>query len=374
MKISSNFDSGNIEVLSLDHSSDIRLAIRKDTNSDFLQWFHFRLQGVKGIRCTLNITNAGETSYPDGWKIYQACASYDRENWFRVPTHFDGKNLQMKFTPEFDSVFFAYFAPYSWERHLDLISYAQESPVCSVSDIGETVEGRDINLVTFGEAGEGKKNIWVIARQHPGESMAEWFMEGLISKLSDPHDAVVKKLLHKAVFYLVPNMNPDGSIHGNLRSNFAGANLNREWETPSLDKSPEVFYVRKKMEETGVDLFLDIHGDESIPYNFLSCCEGIPGYSEKMAANEAFFLKKWITVNPEMQDVFGYDKDKPGEANLTIGSNWVGHRFNCLSATVELPFIDNLNFPNELEGWSPDRSIQLGTSVVVPILSVLDQL
>lgn len=374
MKISSNFDSGNIEVLSLDHSSDIRLAIRKDTNSDFLQWFHFRLQGVKGIRCTLNITNAGETSYPDGWPIYKACASYDRDSWFRIPTHFDGKNLQLNFTPEYDSVFIAYFAPYSWERHLDLISYAQESPACSVSDIGETVEGRDINLVTFGEPDSGKKNVWIIARQHPGESMAEWFMEGLINKLSDPHDAVVKKLLQKAVFYLVPNMNPDGSIHGNLRSNFAGANLNREWQEPSLEKSPEVFYVRKKMEETGVDLFLDIHGDESIPYNFLSCCEGIPGYSEKMASLEAAFLKKWITVNPEMQDVHGYEKDKPGEANLTIGSNWVGHRFNCLAATVELPFIDNLNFPNELEGWSPDRSVQLGTSVVVPILSVLDQL
>jgi len=374
MKISTQFDSGNIEVLSLDHSSDIRLAIRKDTNSDFFQWFHFRLQGVRGIRCGISIVNAGDSSYPEGWGPYKACASYDRENWFRVPTHFNGKALEIQFTPELDSVFFAYFAPYSWDRHLDLISFAQESAQCTVSDIGTTVEGRDINLVTFGEPDDHKKKIWVIARQHPGESMAEWFMEGLINKLSDPHDAVVKKLLHDAVFYLVPNMNPDGAIHGNLRSNAAGANLNREWETPSTERSPEVFWVRKKMEETGVDLFLDIHGDEAIPYNFLSCCEGIPAYSEKLAGLESVFLKKWISVNPEMQDVFGYEKDKPGEANLTIASNWVGQRFNCLSATVEMPFIDNHNFPNELEGWSPDRSVQLGASVVIPVLSVLPQL
>ena len=28
-------------------------------------------------------------------------------------------------------------------------------------------------------------------------------------------------------------MNPDGSVRGNLRTNAAGANLNREWMTPS---------------------------------------------------------------------------------------------------------------------------------------------
>ena len=48
----------------------------------------------------------------------------------------------------------------------------------------------------------------------------------------------------------------------------AGANLNREWsnlgdyEAPSLERSPEVVAVMNKMEETGVDCFIDIHGDE----------------------------------------------------------------------------------------------------------------
>ena len=41
-------------------------------------------------------------------------------------------------------------------------------------------------------------------------------------------------------------MNPDGSVLGNLRTNAAGANLNREWENPTLERSPEVFSVREK--------------------------------------------------------------------------------------------------------------------------------
>ena len=38
----------------------------------------------------------------------------------------------------------------------------------------------------------------------------------------------------------IPNMNPDGSYRGHLRTNASGANLNREWKEPTLEKSPEV--------------------------------------------------------------------------------------------------------------------------------------
>ena len=43
-------------------------------------------------------------------------------------------------------------------------------------------------------------------------------------------------------FHIVPNMNPDGSVRGHLRTNACGANLNREWaatadyEAPSLER------------------------------------------------------------------------------------------------------------------------------------------
>ncbi len=69
-------------------------------------------------------------------------------------------------------------------------------------------------------------------------------------------------------------MNPDGSIRGHLRTNAIGVNLNREWQSPSMERSPEVFFVRERMLETGVDMCLDIHGDEAIPYNFVAGSAG----------------------------------------------------------------------------------------------------
>lgn len=66
------------------------------------------------------------------------------------------------------------------------------------------------------------------------------FFAGFLERLLDKHSALARLALQKAVFYVVPNMNPDGSWRGHLRTNAVGANLNREWAKPSLDRSPEV--------------------------------------------------------------------------------------------------------------------------------------
>lgn len=374
MKISSNFDSGNIDIIDDSDITNIQLKIQKDSNSDFFQWFHFRLQGETGKEYTMKIINAHESSYVDGWKNYRACASYDRKEWFRVPTDFDGTNLIIKHKLEHDNVYYAYFAPYSYDRHLDLIGNAQNSPICKVSDLGNTVDGHDINLLSIGTGTENKKVFWIIARQHPGESMAEWFIEGMIERLLNENDTTSKAILEKAFFYVIPNMNPDGSMSGNLRSNAAGANLNREWMTPSTEKSPEVYYVREKIHQTGVDLFLDVHGDEAIPYNFIAACEGNPSYDERIQKLEEKFLNDFVEANSAFQNLHGYEKDKFGEANLTLATNYIGETFKCLSMTLEMPFKDDDNNPDEKSGWSPEKCKKLGASVLEPMLKIVDQL
>lgn len=374
MQISSNFDSGNIHVVAAERADNIQLEIKKDNQSEYYQWFHFKLHNLEHVEHTLNITNAGQSAYLEGWPGYQAVASYDREHWFRVPTEFDGQNLIIKFTPDYDSTYFAYFAPYSYERHQDLIHNAQLDIDCQLQVLGQTLDGRDISLLKIGEEGEGKKTIWLTARQHPGETMAEWFMEGFLDRLLDEDDGAARALLNKAVFYVVPNMNPDGSVRGHLRTNAAGVNLNREWATPTIEKSPEVYLVREKMLETGVDLFLDIHGDEALPVNFVAGCEGNPSYNDKLKSLEDQFKAILLNITPEFQDDKGYTKDEPGKANLALAANWVGEQFKCLSYTVEMPFKDNELLPDYSVGWSDNRSSLLGRDFLTAIFHVVDDL
>ncbi len=373
VNISSKFDGGNIEVIKADDVKNIQLKIENDTNSEFLQWFYFRMQGTEGQDCKLEILNAGDAAYPDGWEDYQVRISYDRVNWFTAPTSYDGSKLTIEITPESNSVYFAYFAPYTYEQHLDLIHYAQESPLCSMESLGETTQGRPIDFLQIGE-GDGKKKLWVIARQHPGESMAEWFMQGLIERILDEEDSASVELLEKANIYLIPNMNIDGSILGNLRVNGKGVNLNREWQNPNKETSPEVFYAKQKMREIGMDFNLDVHGDEGLPYVFLSGIEGIPSFDAKLNMLTDAFMNNWKIINPDMQDVHGYPKNAPGEANLMVCSKNLGEEFKCLSQTLEMPFKQNNNIPDEVYGWSPDRSIKLGASLVSNLLSIVDDL
>ncbi|EAR53838.1 hypothetical protein SKA34_04325 [Photobacterium sp. SKA34] len=376
MKIFSNFESGSINVVKADSKDDIQLSIPNDNNSELHQWFHFRLETEAQQPHNFTILELANSAYPEGWKSYDVVASYDREEWFRIPAEFDGDKLTFSVIPENGSMYFAYFAPYSYDRHQDLLHLAQSHYNCRLETLGHTLDNRDMSLLVIGDesTAENKKKVWVIARQHPGETMAEWFAEGLVQRLLDETDTVGRALLEKAVFYVVPNMNPDGSARGHLRLNAIGVNLNREWQTPSLENSPEVFYVREKMFETGMDLFLDIHGDEAIPYNFVAGSEGIPSYDTRLENLENMFKQALLTITPEFQDEHGYDKDKPGEANLTVGSNWVAEEFKCLSYTIEMPFKDHNNQPDSLYGWSPERSVAFGSDTLAAVLVVMDKL
>ncbi len=372
LHITSAFDGGNIIVHSAKDPGNIRLAIRPDNASDFYQWFYFRVTGAKGQTCRMVIENAKDAAFTGGWEGYHACASYDRETWFRVETtSYVDEQLIIEHTPENDSIYYAYFAPYSIERHANVIAEAALHEGVSLRILGQSVEGQDLDCLSIGT---GEKVIWVIARQHPGETMAEWWMEGFLARLLDDEDDAALALREKATFHIVPNMNPDGSFRGNLRTNYAGANLNREWGVATIQSAPEVYRTIEAMNAAKPDLCLDVHGDESLPYNFIAGAEGIPGYTEKQADNLAAFLSAYKTASPDFQTKHGYGISAPGSANLTMCTNYTAHAYDCLAMTLEMPFKDNADAPDAEFGWSPDRSADLGGAVLDAMLAVVEQL
>ncbi|EKG31629.1 M14 family metallopeptidase [Pseudomonas avellanae] len=371
LTISSDFDSGNIQVLDSSDPARIRLAIRPDTQSAHFQWFHFKVDGLNvGQTYGFSLANASESTFNSAWTGYNAVASYDHKHWFRVPSDFDGKALNFSLAAEQAQVWFAYFEPYSRERHDALIEHAQTNAGMQVLSTGKSIEGRDIQLLRKGDGSEGKRKIWFIAQQHPGEHMAEWFMEGVIERLQQKDDAVLQQLLASADLYLVPSMNPDGAFHGHLRTNAAGKDLNRAWQDSTKAQSPEVLFVRQQMEKYGVDMFLDVHGDEEIPQVFTAACEGNPGYTAHQRQLEERFRSRLSDVTVDFQTVYGYPRSAPGQANMNLAANAIGERYKCLALTLEMPFKDHDNAPDPLTGWSGKRSAQLAKDV----LSVLAEM
>lgn len=372
IRIDCGFDSGNIEVLSVDGAT-ARLAVRKDHMSEFAQWFHFRVSGADGRELELKITGLNGSAYPLGWPGYTCCVSEDRDYWGRTETSWDkdadNGTLTVRYAPASDIAWFAYFAPYSMERHHDLVAEAAASEGVSYRHLGTTLDGQPIDCL---EMGEGEFQVWLYARQHPGETQAEWWMEGVLEVLTDPADTVGRELRKRCRLHVVPNANPDGSRRGHLRTNAVGVNLNREWETPTPERSPEVLAIRNAMDETGVDFAMDVHGDEAIPVAFLAGYEGIPSWTEEQG--ERFYRYERILDRrtPDFQTEQGYIKAKPGSANMTMSTTQVAERFGATAMTLEMPYKDNPARPEPEQGWSPERCKMLGRDCLAALLEWLD--
>jgi murein tripeptide amidase MpaA len=355
MIINSAFDSGNILVTGIEGDT-ASLEIRKDKDSDFYQWFYFRVSGAKGRTITLNITNCGGSAYPGGWENYKARYSVDRTEWRQeAATRYTDGILTIEHACTADMVWFAYFAPYPMERHHDLITRIAHMDGVSHIELGQSVEGQSIDLLRMGT---GKTQVWLYARQHPGESMAEHWMEGALDMLTNRENETATALRAKCTFHIVPNMNPDGSCRGHLRTNAVGVNLNREWAHPSAEKSPEVLCVRDEMDKTGVHWAMDVHGDEAIPANFIAGFEGIPNWTEDQGKRFYQFRSEMAATRHDFQDKLGYPASQPGKANLTMSTNQLANRFahmGCVGMTLEMPFKDHDPHPVPSHGWNPER-------------------
>jgi murein tripeptide amidase MpaA len=370
LSITSAFDGGNIRATAIE-GNRIDLEIVADSNSDFYQWFYFRLTGAQAQAVELRILNCAGAAYPLGWENYRALMSYDRENWERVDTAYEDGILSIHVTPAANSVWFAYFAPYTMEMHHDLIAEAALQPGVEYRSLGKTLDGQDVDYLRIGE---GPLQVWLYARQHPGETMAEWWMEGALERLLDEADPIARVLRREATFHVVPNMNPDGSRRGHLRTNAAGTNLNREWHDPSPERSPEVLCVRNEMDRTRVDFAMDVHGDEAIAANFLAGFEGIPSANEAQQALYDRFSAELVRISPDFQTRKGYEIAGPGQANLSMSTAQLAERYGAVSMTLEMPFKDNDDLPDARFGWSPERSRLLARDCLAALHAILGDL
>ncbi len=366
LAIDSAFDGGNIRLVAVDGDS-IDLKIVADHLSDFFQWFSFRVSGASGRRLTLRIVNAGGAAYPFGWPGYKVRASTDRKTWRMIDTSYGEGVLEWTWEGDASLVWFAYFAPYTMEQHYDLIARTAAAPGATYRRLGTSLDGQAIDSFRFGS---GAKPVWLYARQHPGESMTEWWMEGALEWLASPAAA---PLLAAATVHVVPNMNPDGTRRGHLRTNAAGVNLNREWHAPTPERSPEVLCVRDAMDETGVAFAIDVHGDEAIPANFIAGYEGIPNWTDDHGAKFYDFGHRLAARTPDFQTERGYEKASAGRANLSMSTNQLAHRFGAVAVTLEMPFKDHDPNPDPEYGWSPERSKRLAVACLETLAGMIEE-
>ena len=366
LTIDGAFDGGNIAVVGVGHDS-AELTIRHDSNGPWFQWFYFRVRGGAGRDLTLRIVNASLSAYPDGWNGYRACVSADNETWRRTDTRYADGVLEIRHRADSDTVWFAFFAPYDLARHARFLGRAGRNPAVAVKAIGRSVDGRDITALSLGE---GDRQVWLLGRQHSGETMASWWMEGALDRLLGG-DSVSAELRRIARIHLVPLVNIDGAARGNLRGNAAGIDLNRQWHAPDPHTAPEVAAVIAAMSETGVAFCLDVHGDETIPHVFIDGCDADPLATRAQVAGVETFKAVLLKASSAFQTAVGYPVTYGGEGAPGMCNRAVARRFGGIGLTLEMPFNDSLEPPDPIAGWSPAASSQLGRDCLDAVLAAL---
>lgn len=371
--IDTNFYGGAITVIEAKDPRNVTLALRPDTNApDIAQWFHFRLYSAPGVPLTLKIVNAGKSAYPGGWEDYRACVSPDGGiTWQRTDTSYDGQVMTISYTPVSGVTEFAYFAPFTGEDTQRMLGKALQDPRASLDVLGHSSQGQPIQRLHIREGETKKTPVWFTARQHPGETQGGFVLQGFLGRLLNAADPVSRALLKAAEFHIVADINPDGTRAGNLRTSASGANLNREWESATLDRSPEVLCVREEMKRTGASVVMDLHGDEALPYVFIVNPGDVPGMTNEQHDRRQRFDKALLGLNRDFQTDYNYPPSRPDHAAVKKLTPWATVNLGALAMTVEMPFKDNANLPDPTEGWSPDKCRRLGYDFVAALASDL---
>ena len=164
-------DSGNIEVvnqLTTPGGIVINLRIREDYKNinfrnsplpecnnprkrNFFQWFYFHcdLQNddLKNTEICLNILNAKDVFVPQWNKNRpdRAWALTDKNDWHRVSTVYNEETGVLTCNlPSSLHVEFAFYPPYPYARHCELVNSAKK---CKKTILGYSIEHRPIHLL-----------------------------------------------------------------------------------------------------------------------------------------------------------------------------------------------------------------------------------
>ena len=128
------------------------------------------------------------------------------------------------------------------------------------------------------------------------------------------------------------------------------------------------------MQAAGVDAFLDIHGDEALPYVFTDGNERLPIIRRAWRRSSRGSRRRCRFANPDFQTVHGYPADKETKVNLTVASKWVGHTFGGPRTDAGDALQGQRRLPDPVHGWNGARSQRLGADTLTALYAMLPSL
>lgn len=178
---------------------------------------------------------------------------------------------------------FSLLPPYSYSRLTNFLKSSEEG--CrerrdinfEMKTIAYTLANTQVPYVTISGRQPSKKNILIMARQHPGEVWSSFLAEALIKELLRESKGECEWLLRHFTFRVVPMVNIDGVTYGNFRCDLGGNDLNRSWRYPNKVLHPQILPITQEVsrlaKEEEVVCCLDLHAHSKDLGVFAYCCK-----------------------------------------------------------------------------------------------------
>lgn len=138
---------------------------------------------------------------------------------------------------------------------LPLISKRQGNAAYQIENVGESFEGRTIQMI---KVGNGKKKVLLWTQMHgdePTATMASFDIFNFLEGKNDGFDTYRKKLLENTTLYFVPMLNPDGAERYQRRT-MQGIDMNRD---AAARQTPEAAILKGLVDRLKPDYGFNLH-------------------------------------------------------------------------------------------------------------------
>ncbi|MFD1615753.1 M14 family zinc carboxypeptidase [Gelatiniphilus marinus] len=148
-------------------------------------------------------------------------------------------------------------------KHQDiqpLINTLKNKPGFSVNKVGQSIEGRDLTLISIGS---GKTNVFLWSQMHGNEPTATQAIFDIFNLLTSSDFLKEKEtILNSVTLHFLPMLNPDGA-EKYMRRNILGIDINRD---ALRLQSPEGLTLKRIRDSLNADFGFNLH-DQNIYYN-----------------------------------------------------------------------------------------------------------
>ena len=247
MNIFTNYDGASIDIIDTDINKNKIILSPKLENNNYANYYNFCVKNDTDKIGKIVITNLLNLQYPTSLKDHlpyfkSSNGDYKKIDNSRVKIINDSVSITIMPNENMEISSFPRYTMQDLDNYLKTI----------LPNDNVTINNDILKEIIIGNP--NNKTIFIIGRQHPGETLSSYFIEGIINGIINNIT-----LLDNFCFVIIPIVNITGVKNGNHRFTH-GYDYNRMWNSNGIIN--EIDFIKSEMSKYNIYNFIDVHCDE----------------------------------------------------------------------------------------------------------------